>query len=108
VRKTVDPAPPWHLGMRVALFLIGVGSYLNMNAVQPLLPMFREVFRVSEAWAGFKVGASTLWAKLSFVVDKLLGAGQFTRWTFHHRIVEDAAETSGDRGNIPQPSVPPR
>ena len=37
--------------MRLALFVGGLGSYLNLNAVQPLLPLFRQVFQASEIQA---------------------------------------------------------
>lgn len=45
---------------RVTLFVIGFGSYLNLNAVQPLLPLFRQVFRASEVRVSLTVSASAL------------------------------------------------
>ncbi len=63
--------------MRVALFVIGFGSYLNLNAVQPLLPLFRQVFQASEIQASLTVSASALavalTAPLAGVVADRLG-----------------------------------
>ena len=47
-------------GSRVALLLIGFGSYLNLNAVQPLLPLFRLEFHASEIQVSLTVSASAL------------------------------------------------
>ena len=63
--------------MRVALFVIGFGSYLNLNAVQPLLPLFRRVFDASEIQVSLTVSASALavalTAPLAVVVADRLG-----------------------------------
>ncbi len=63
--------------MRVALFVIGFGSYLNLNAVQPLLPLFRQVFDASEIQVSLTVSASALavalTAPLAGVVADRLG-----------------------------------
>ncbi len=67
-------------GMRVALFVIGFGSYLNLNAVQPLLPLFRQVFDASEIQVSLTVSASALavalTAPLAGVVADRLGRKQ--------------------------------
>ena len=64
-------------GMRIALFVIGFGSYLNLNAVQPLLPLFRQVFDASEIQVSLTVSASALavalTAPLAGVVADRLG-----------------------------------
>jgi MFS transporter, YNFM family, putative membrane transport protein len=64
-------------GMRIALFVIGFGSYLNLNAVQPLLPLFRRVFDASEIQVSLTVSASALavalTAPLAGVVADRLG-----------------------------------
>lgn len=45
---------------RVALFVIGFGRCLNPNAVQPLFPLFRQLFHASEIRVDLTVGASPL------------------------------------------------
>jgi YNFM family putative membrane transporter len=47
-------------GLQLSVFLIGFGTYLNLNAVQPLLPLFRQVFQASEIQVSFTVSASAL------------------------------------------------
>ena len=63
--------------MRIALFVIGFGCYLNLNAVQPLLPLFRRVFDASEIQVSLTVSASALavalTAPLAGVVADRLG-----------------------------------
>jgi predicted MFS family arabinose efflux permease len=44
--------------MRLALFLTGFGAFLNLNATQPLLPMFRELFQATELQVSLTVSAS--------------------------------------------------
>lgn len=55
-KKAVQATPE----IRAALFLIGFGTYLNLNAVQPLLPLFRQVFHASEIQVSLTVSASAL------------------------------------------------
>ncbi len=45
-------------GSQVALFLTGFGAFLNLYAPQPLLPLFRHLFRASELQASLTVSAS--------------------------------------------------
>ncbi len=51
--------------MRIGLFVIGFGSHSNLNAVQPLLPLFRKVFQASEIQASLTVSASALAVSLT-------------------------------------------
>jgi MFS transporter, YNFM family, putative membrane transport protein len=71
------PAARTQQGPRLALFLIGCGTYLNLNAVQPLLPLFRRVFDASEIQVSLTVSASALavalTAPLAGIVADLLG-----------------------------------
>ena len=77
VRAPDRPAAAARPALRLALFLIGFGSYLNLNAVQPLLPLFRQVFQVSEVQASLTVAASALavalTAPLAGIVADVLG-----------------------------------
>ena len=45
---------------RVALFLTGFGAFLNLYAPQPLLPLFRQMFRASEFQVSLTISASVL------------------------------------------------
>ena len=59
--------------MRVTLFVIGFGSYLNLNAVQPLL-LLRQLFRASEVRVSLTTSASALAVAAPFagvVADRL-------------------------------------
>ena len=64
-------------GRRVALFLVGFGAFLNLYATQPLLPLFRNLFRATELQASLTVSASVLavalTAPLTGLVADLLG-----------------------------------
>ena len=48
------------LGLHVALFATGFGAFLSLYCTQPLLPLFREVFGVSELEASVTVSAAVL------------------------------------------------
>ena len=52
------PRTSW--GLQVALFLTGFGAFLNLNATQPLLPLFRRLFHASELAVSLTVSAATL------------------------------------------------
>lgn len=45
---------------RIALFLTGIGTFLNLYATQPLLPHFRRSFRASELLVSLTVSATVL------------------------------------------------
>ena len=70
------PAVQATLGTRVALLLIGFGSYLNLNAVQPLLPLFRLEFHASEIQVSLTVSASAL----AVALTAPLAGGVADRW----------------------------
>jgi MFS transporter, YNFM family, putative membrane transport protein len=61
-------------GNRVALFLVGFGAFLNLYAPQPLLPLFRQMFRASELQVSLTISAAVVAVVLSaplvgFVAD---------------------------------------
>lgn len=47
-------------GSGVALFLTGLGTFLNVNAPQPLLPLFRHLFHASELQVSLTITAPVL------------------------------------------------
>ncbi len=53
-------AAPSRVGVHVALFITGFGTFLNLYATQPLLPQFRELFRASELMVSLTVSATIL------------------------------------------------
>ncbi len=62
--------------MRTALFLTGFGAFLNLNATQPLLPLFRQLFNSSELQVSLTVSAAALGVALAaplagFSADRL-------------------------------------
>ena len=62
--------------MRIALFLTGFGAFLNLNATQPLLPLFRDLFHASELQVSLTVSAAALGVALAaplagFCADRL-------------------------------------
>jgi MFS transporter, YNFM family, putative membrane transport protein len=62
--------------MRTALFLTGFGAFLNLNATQPLLPLFRDLFHASELLVSLTVSASALGVAIAaplagFCADRL-------------------------------------
>lgn len=62
--ETGNMLPDPHLGLRpfgavAAVTLCGIVAFLNLYSTQPLLPLFRGIFRTSEAAVGLTVSAST-------------------------------------------------
>jgi MFS family permease len=44
----------------IAVTLAGIGAFFNLNATQPLLPLFEQVFHASKVAAGFTVSVATI------------------------------------------------
>jgi YNFM family putative membrane transporter len=44
----------------IAVTLAGIGAFFNLNATQPLLPLFEQIFHASKAAVGITVSAATL------------------------------------------------
>ena len=59
-------------GLHLALFLTGFGAFLNLNATQPLLPLFRGVFHASELAVSLTVSAAALAVALAAPVAGLI------------------------------------
>jgi MFS family permease len=57
---------------RAAFFVIGFGSFPNLNAVQPLLPLFRQLFHASEMRVSSSAGISALAVALTAPVAGLV------------------------------------
>jgi predicted MFS family arabinose efflux permease len=62
-------------GRRLALGLTGFGAFLNLYAPQPLLPLFRQLFRASEFQVSLTISAAVLAVALAapfagFVADR--------------------------------------
>jgi len=74
----VSPAPteeiPVHVqvGALTALFITGFGCFVNLYVTQPLLPQFRQLFRVSEVLVSLTVSAPVLAVALTASVIGLL------------------------------------
>jgi len=64
------PQAAW--GLHVALFLTGFGAFLNLNATQPLLPLFRGVFQASELAVSLTVSAAAFAVALAAPVAGLI------------------------------------
>lgn len=47
-------------GQVLAVYLCGLFAFVDLYSMQPLLPLLRRVFRVSESGAGFIISASSL------------------------------------------------
>lgn len=55
-----SPTRTARAGVRLALFLTGFGTFVNLYATQPLLPYFREVFHASELQVSLTISAPVL------------------------------------------------
>ena len=54
------PATPNRAVTLTALFIVGIAAFANLYATQPLLPLFRELFRASELLVSLTVSATVL------------------------------------------------
>lgn len=75
LEASVVPAPEG-LGPRthlLAIFLCGTFAFLDLYCVQPLLPLFAQVFHATETHVGLTISASTLGVAISASLLALFG-----------------------------------
>jgi YNFM family putative membrane transporter len=68
--STRERLEPTHL---LAVFLCGTFAFLDLYCVQPLLPLFAQIFHATETHVGITISASTLGVAISAALLALFG-----------------------------------